>query len=406
MILPRHKKISTEENVDNESLPAKKQKGQKKCSNCKETKKLTDFHISKSPLFAADGRVPYCKECIYSMSLNDDGTINVLELNKVLKTIDRPYYKDLLESSIKSFSKEHSYIEDDKVLYYGREILQKYFTLIAMRQDRDKSYEDSERDNFVHQTSNTPKSTKERIAMKYADIKNKPIESYETGIQQEKEEIKWTKKDKQNMKYVITTIGYDPYEDVGLGEADRKYCFNILSGYCDTEGISEDGHKLQSVIEMTMLYCQCKKITETMNIELSKAEPSDAKIRQLTTSKSSLLSSIATIAKDNNIASNYNKNSKQGQNSLTSKMKEMAENGFQEIAVNMFDIKTSEAFRQIDEISNTNIANQLMLDNNDYAEIIKEQREMIQNFERETDTLREENRILKNQIIDLENKKR
>ena len=143
-----------------------------------------------------------------------------------------------------------------------------------------------------------------------------------------------------------------------------------------------------------------------MNIELSKQESSDAKIRQLTTSKSSLLSSIATIAKDNNIESNYNKNSKQGQNSLTSKMKEMAENGFQEISVNMFDIKTSEAFRQIDEISNTNIANQLLLDNNDYAEIIKEQREMIQHFEKETDELREENRLLKNKIIDLESKKR
>lgn len=406
MILPRPKKEKTEENINNESLPANKQKGQKKCSNCKETKKVTAFHISKSPLFAADGRVPYCKECVYNMSLNDDGTINVLELNKVLKTIDRPYYKDLLESAINSFSKEHSYIEEDKVVYYGKEILQKYFTLIAMRQDRDKSYAESEKDNFIHQTSNTPKSTKERIAKKYADIENKSVESDETGIQPEQEEVKWTKKDKQNMKYVITTIGYDPYDDVGLSEIDRKYCYNILSGYCDTEGISEDGHKLQSVIEMTMLYCQCKKITEAMNIELSKQEPSDAKIRQLTTSKSSLLSSIATIAKDNNIASNYNKNSKQGQNSLTSKMKEMAENGFQEIAVNMFDIKTSEAFRQIDEISNTNIANQLMLDNNDYAEIIKEQREMIQHFEKETDELREENRLLKNKIIDLESKKR
>ena len=208
------------------------------------------------------------------------------------------------------------------------------------------------------------------------------------------------------MKYVISTIGYDPYEDIGLADADRKYCYNILSGYCDTDGISEDGHKMQGVIEMTMLYCQCKKITETMNIELAKEEPDDAKIQKLTASKTSLLSSIATIAKDNNIASNYNKNSKQGQSSLTSKMKEMAENGYQEIAVNLFDIKTSEAFRQIDEISNNNIANQLTLDNNEYSEIVKEQREMIQKYDVELEAIKEENRILKNKIIDLENKKR
>ena len=39
-----------------------------------------------------------------------------------------------------------------------------------MRQDINKSYEDSEKDNFIYPTSNTPKSTKERIAKKYADI--------------------------------------------------------------------------------------------------------------------------------------------------------------------------------------------------------------------------------------------
>ena len=208
------------------------------------------------------------------------------------------------------------------------------------------------------------------------------------------------------MKYVISTIGYDPYEDVGLSDADRKYCYNILSGYCDTDGISEDGHKMQGVIEMTMLYCQCKKITEAMNVELAKEDVDDAKVSKLTSSKSSLLSSIATIAKDNNIASNYNKNSKQGQSSLTSKMKEMAENGYRDIEVNLFDIKTSEAFKQIDQISNENIANQLTLDNNDYSEIVKEQREELLSATNELEALREENRILKNKIIDLENKKR
>ena len=394
----------TKKSTGNEPLPANKQKGNKKCNFCHEEKKMTDFYISKSPLFSADGRVPICKECVSKASLNEDGTINEIEFNKTLKMIDRPYYKDLIESSINSFKKEHSYVEDDKVQYYGKEIIQKYFTLIAMRQDRDKSYADSEKEGFIHQTSNTPKSTKEKIAKKYADIQQKEENN---TLDDTDTDTKWTKKDKQNMKYVISTIGYDPYEDVGLSDADRKYCYNILSAYCDTDGITEDGHKMQGVIEITMLYCQCKKITEALNIELEKSEVvDDQKIQKLTSSKSSLLSSIATIAKDNNIASNYNKNSKQGQSSLTSKMKEIAENGFKEITVNLFDIKTSEAFRQIDEISNNNIANQLTLDNNEYTEIVKEQREMIQKYDLELETLKEENRILKNKIIDLENKKR
>lgn len=398
--MPRTKKTNT----GNE--PANKQKGEKVCGYCHEKKKMTDFYISKSPLFSVDGRVPICKECVSKASLNEDGTINELELNKILKKIDRPYYKDLIESSIQSFKKEHSYVEDEDVKFYGKEILQKYFTLIAMRQDRDKSYEDSEKEGFIHQTSNTPKSTKERIAQKYADITEKKNNPTTTSSIDSDNDVKWTKKDKQNMKYVISTIGYDPYEDVGLSDADRKYCYNILSGYCDTDGISEDGHKMQGVIEMTMLYCQCKKITEAMNVELAKEDVDDAKVSKLTSSKSSLLSSIATIAKDNNIASNYNKNSKQGQSSLASKMKEMAENGYRDIEVNLFDIKTSEAFKQIDQLSNENIANQLTLDNNDYSEIVKEQREELLSATNELEALREENRILKNKIIDLENKKR
>ena len=161
--MPRIKKQTGNE-------PANKQKGEKVCNFCHEKKKLTDFYISKSPLFSVDERVPVCKDCVISASLNEDGTINDIELNKILKKIDRPYYKDLIESAISGFKNEHSYVEDDKVQYYGKEILQRYFRLIAMRQDRDKSYEDSEKDNFIHPTSNTPKSTKERIAKKYADI--------------------------------------------------------------------------------------------------------------------------------------------------------------------------------------------------------------------------------------------
>ena len=168
--MPRSKK-----DAGNKPLPANKQKGEKVCNFCHESKKLTNFYISKSPLYSVDERVPVCKDCVISASLNEDGTINELELNKILKKIDKPYYKDLIESAITGFKNEHSYVEDNKVQYYGKEILQRYFRLIAMRQDINKSYEDSEKDNFIHPTSNTPKSTKEKIAKKYADITDNRI---------------------------------------------------------------------------------------------------------------------------------------------------------------------------------------------------------------------------------------
>lgn len=394
----------TKNSNGNKPLPANKQKGEKVCNFCHIKKKMTDFYISKSPLYSVDGRVPICKECVINTSLNEDGTINELELNKILKKIDKPYYKDLIESSINSFKGEHSYIEDEDVKYYGKEILQRYFKNIAMRQDVNKSYEDSEKDNFIHPTSNTSKSTKERIAKKYDDIKENKNDSQ--TIQKSDGDAKWTKKDKQNMKYVISVVGYDPFEDFNLSEYDKKYCFNILAGYCDADGITEDGHKIQCVIQLTNLYCQCRKIDESINLELSKDDVDETKISKLTSSKSSILSSIATIAKDNNIASNYNKNSGQGRNTLSAKMKEIVADGFENMKVNLFDIDTSACMKQIADLSNQSIMEQLTFDSNEYTEMIKEQREMLIKLQNENERLEEENRVLKNKVEDLENKKR
>ena len=67
--------------------PANEQKGEKICNFCHQTKKMTSFYISKSPLYSVDERVPVCKECMINTSLNEDGTINELELNKILKKV-------------------------------------------------------------------------------------------------------------------------------------------------------------------------------------------------------------------------------------------------------------------------------------------------------------------------------
>ena len=211
--MPRTKKQTVNE-------PANKQKGEKVCNFCHEKKKLTDFYISKSPLFSVDERVPICKDCVISASLNEDGTINDIELNKILKKIDRPYYKDLIESAISGFKNEHSYVEDDKVQYYGKEILQRYFRLIAMRQDINKSYEDSEKDNFIHPTSNTPKSTKERIAQKYADITD--IDEKGNVIDKDNKKIKSDVGDFEVTKEIVELFG-DGYSKVEYKKMHEKY---------------------------------------------------------------------------------------------------------------------------------------------------------------------------------------
>ena len=219
-------------------------------------------------------------------------------------------------------------------------------------------------------------------------------------------ESRWNKKDKQNMNYVLSTVGYDPFDNCNMSDNDRKYCFNILAGYCDADGIQEDGHKIQSVIQMTLSQLQCRKLDEFINEELQKTNADDARIKQLATTKKQLLDGITKIAQDNNISSAYNSTSKQGVNTLTNKMKEMLQIGFDNIEVNMFDIKTCEAMKQVADLSNRSIMEQLTFDANEYTDMLKEQREMILKYEEDSLVLKEENRNLKNQITDLQTKKK
>ncbi|MFA6667692.1 MAG: hypothetical protein WCS51_05025 [Bacilli bacterium] len=225
-------------------------------------------------------------------------------------------------------------------------------------------------------------------------------------IVKEEKEVKWTKADKQNMNFAISIVGYDPFVDCCMSDIDRRYCFNILAGYCDAEGIQEDGHKVQSVIQITQSQIQCKKIDEFINQELLNIKPDEMKIKSLTATKKQLLDSIAKIAQDNNLSSAYNSSSKQGVNTLTSKMREMLQNGFDDIGVNLFNIKTAEAMKQIADLSNKSIMEQLSFESNDYVEMIKEQREMILDYEENNMKLEEENRLLKNELTTLKSKKK
>ena len=204
-------------------------------------------------------------------------------------------------------------------------------------------------------------------------------------IAKEEREAKWSRADKQNMNYCISVCGYDPFENCGMTDLDRKYCFNILAGYCDSQG---------------------RKIDEFINAELMSQNPDESRIKNLSTTKKQLLDAIAKIAQDNNISSAYNQNSSRGANTLSSKMKEIADNGFESIYVNCFDIETCEAMEQIARISNRAIMDELNLDGSDYSDMVKEQRDMITNLDAKYKALEEENRVLKNRIIDLEAKKK
>ena len=161
--MPRTKKQTGNE-------PANKQKGKKTCSCCRIEKNLTEYYLSYSPLYSLDQRVPVCKDCCKTSVLNDDGTINNKKFKQLLRNIDKPLYYDQLWSAEESIKRENGYLNDEEIEHHGKDILQKYFTLIVMRQDRARSYSDSENEGFVHQNTNRSLEERKKIIAKYRPL--------------------------------------------------------------------------------------------------------------------------------------------------------------------------------------------------------------------------------------------
>lgn len=156
-------------------------------------------------MYSLDKRVPVCSECCKSSALNENGTINYPKLKELLMNIDKPLYYDLLYSSENAVKRENSYLSNDEVRLHGYDILSKYFTLVAMRQNKAKSYSDSEKESFIHQNANRTKAEIDEILRKYLALFNIENASYTISP--------------QNFEQVNEELIYD---DIWMGKYNQK----------------------------------------------------------------------------------------------------------------------------------------------------------------------------------------
>lgn len=119
------------------------------CPSDNNTKPISEFYLSKNPMHG-DNKLPWCKECIKKHSTLATGEIDEDKFKNVLRQIDRPFYRDVLQSAVNQFKKEHSYVAEKEVKYFGGDIVGLYFKNInTLRQVANKSYGDSEKDGFI-----------------------------------------------------------------------------------------------------------------------------------------------------------------------------------------------------------------------------------------------------------------
>lgn len=143
------------------------------CPVCKNEKSIaTGFYKTSSPLFALDGCVPICIDCVKQEVVNEDGTVNENKLKTMCQRLDKPFYTDELDSAFLQTKSEHGYLSDDEVAKYGNQIVGFYFKNInTLRQNKNKSFVDSENDGFIHKTYNVnARQKKEKLTSRYTDV--------------------------------------------------------------------------------------------------------------------------------------------------------------------------------------------------------------------------------------------
>lgn len=205
-------------------------------------------------------------------------------------------------------------------------------------------------------------------------------------------ETKWSKADLKNKQYVISCLGYDPYEDESYLDEDRKFLFNTLSGYL-TDEVLEDPHRTQSAVNMMPTILQRNKVDKLINADLLSRAPSN--LKQYTDAKVALDRAMSTVANENGFSVKGAGKAGRSSSAITQIMRNMEDDNFEACKVNMIDAKIADAYQQVADISNRSLMNQLNWQDDDYARMVAAQRDMIRRYELVQAKLIEEARQLR-----------
>lgn len=339
----------------------------KTCTSCsKEKDTVKNFYLSNSK-FDSDNRVSICKDCIKK----EVNTSDLVSVKKMLVQFNRPYIHDIWNSSV---------IEGEKKKQNPFGLYLKSLQLNATT--KNLTWLESDSESKVDEV-NEPQN-------------KQAIISPNVTVQ--------TNDDLRNKEDVIRMIGYDPF--YSENQEDKTSLYNQLIDFLD-EATLEDSFKVPVVIEIVKAFNQINKMNSALALMLMDAKSmatNTGSISSLITTKEKMLKTVLALAKDNGISVNHNNNKSKGGNTLNGIVKKLNEIGLEAATVNVFDLETCEAMKQIADISHKSILDQLLLDENDYAEMLNEQRQMIAKFEEKASRLEEENRQLKIKIKEYESK--
>ena len=349
------------------------------CPYCNTIKKRSEYYVSTDTLVRT-GVTHMCKECARKIAKNYNpktgryGDCTQSSIQEALERLDKPYFEDLYNSS---------YLEanDPSNRSYQQDVWDAYIkNITSLPQYRTKRWRDGDLfDGY--------KAKAEAILTPIENQLPKDQEIYETY--------------QKNKDSVIRLLGYDPF--ACEAEDDKPLLYSQLVGYLDMGGDNEDMMRNSSAITIVRGFLQQAKLDDMIAKSMTNigAEGRAGEIKSLLDSKQKISSTISTLAEQSCLSLKHNKNASKGENTLTGIIKKLKDMNLREAEVNAFDIGTSEGMRQVADISNASIMKQIRLDENDYTEMLGQQREMIVKLQEKANKNEEAVRLLLRENLDL-----
>lgn len=345
------------------------------CPHCGELKKKTAFYVSSDPAVSIGVAFP-CKDCAEKIARRYDPKTgeysDVIEssLKNALMYLDKPFLKTLWDSA-------YNEVHNPSLKQPKHNMWTAYIKSVQMVNYKTMRWRDGD---FDDEPSNT----------KNADLVNDDYIAPDVAEELER-----------NRRDVVRLVGYDPFEKEQLEDKPLLYAQTV--GYLDMSGNNDDAMRTSSVITIVRGFLQIQKLDDMIAQSMMNAVKSGAsgEIKAFLDAKQKISSTISQLAEQNCISLKHNKNNTKGENTWTGKVRIMKEMNLREAEVNIFDAETATGLAQVADISNASILKQISLDENDYVQMLTEQKKMIEDLNKKANEAIEKARILLRENIDL-----
>lgn len=337
---------------------------------------IGNMHVDKKP------RLILCKKCVAK------------------------YYEKLLEHFEGNINKAMFQLCYDFDFYYDQYLIDK---LVFWKYHDGSTHPDNKfPDTYLKLLTNVGKANPYKGKTLFSQIGYEVFQQIISGqydfaarkkqIEQQKQlelENTLSKEDRVHRSKILATYLYDPFEDYPVEEKSNLYrsLFMMLD-----ETIAEDLPRQRAALEIVKNYINLEKINaklqEVIQSEDSSKEAAD-NIAKWSEAQAKLAGIIEKQARENGFSMRYSGSAGKGSGTLSGVQKELLEGYDDDILTNYYDIKTSTSIKHIADISSKSITEQLELGENDYVDMIKEQKEYIQRITAENDKLAEELRLIK-----------